>query len=95
MSFYVGRDAPNLLFDSMSSLQERIVDLALLTFKALPVRSKPRIHPVKGVLEWIPMSAIVLAEGNRLSTTRAVSIVLTGPSDADSSTEKLACVALA
>ena len=79
----------------MSSLQERITDLALLTFKAVPNRSKPRTPAIKGVREWIPMSAIVLAEGKPLSAISTVSIVLTLTSDADTSTEKLTCVALA
>ncbi|KAF3921436.1 hypothetical protein ABW21_db0203844 [Orbilia brochopaga] len=43
------------------SLRERVARLALDTFDALPARCKPRTDQ-SGVREWVPMSAVILAQ---------------------------------
>ena len=45
----------------MSTFAERVGAAALAKFDAFPSKSKPRVYP-DGRREWVPMSAIVLAE---------------------------------
>jgi len=46
----------------MTSLAERVAQLALAKFDGLPAKFKPRIH-ADGRKEWTPMSAIILGHG--------------------------------
>lgn len=47
----------------MGGLEDRIADVVLAQFDALPSKSKPS-NCVKGSFSWVPLSGIVVSHGD-------------------------------